>query len=82
MEGALTTLPWARLSTERLHVTSLEGGHPSCFTADGRIGHAREGGRDIELRQLRSFVAVVEGGGFARAAHRLFLSPPAVTAHV
>jgi LysR family transcriptional regulator, benzoate and cis,cis-muconate-responsive activator of ben and cat genes len=36
----------------------------------------------MELRQLRSFVAVVEEGGFARAAQRLFLSPPAVTAHV
>ncbi|GAA3102310.1 LysR family transcriptional regulator [Pseudonocardia yunnanensis] len=36
----------------------------------------------MELRQLRSFVAVVEEGSFVRAAQRLFLSPPAVTAHV
>jgi DNA-binding transcriptional LysR family regulator len=36
----------------------------------------------VELRQVRSFVAVVEEGGFALAARRLHLSPPAVTAHV
>jgi len=36
----------------------------------------------MELRQLKSFVAVVEEGSFARAAQRLFLSPPAVTAHI
>ncbi|GAA1216779.1 LysR family transcriptional regulator [Pseudonocardia alaniniphila] len=36
----------------------------------------------MDLRQLKSFVAVVEEGSFARGAQRLFLSPPAVTAHV
>ncbi|KAB2372513.1 LysR family transcriptional regulator [Actinomadura montaniterrae] len=36
----------------------------------------------MELRELASFLAVVEEGQFARAAARLFLSPPAVTAHV
>ncbi|GGU91860.1 transcriptional regulator [Actinomadura cremea] len=36
----------------------------------------------MELRELASFLAVVEEGRFARAAARLFLSPPAVTAHV
>ena len=36
----------------------------------------------MEIRQVTSFVAVVEEGGFAAAARRLFLSPPAVTAHV
>ncbi|MDL4774032.1 LysR family transcriptional regulator [Actinomadura xylanilytica] len=36
----------------------------------------------MELRQLASFLAVVEEGQFAKAAARLFLSPPAVTAHV
>jgi DNA-binding transcriptional LysR family regulator len=37
---------------------------------------------DVELRQLASFLAVVEEGQFARAAARLFLSPPAVTGHI
>jgi LysR family transcriptional regulator, benzoate and cis,cis-muconate-responsive activator of ben and cat genes len=36
----------------------------------------------VELRQLASFLAVVEEGQFARAAARLFLSPPAVTGHI
>ena len=36
----------------------------------------------MELRQLESFLAVVEEGQFARAARRLFLSPPAVTGHI
>jgi DNA-binding transcriptional LysR family regulator len=36
----------------------------------------------MELRQLASFLAVVEEGQFARAASRLFLSPPAVTGHI
>lgn len=36
----------------------------------------------MELRQLASFLAVVEEGQFARAARRLFLSPPAVTGHI
>ena len=36
----------------------------------------------MELRQLASFLAVVEEGQFARAATRLFLSPPAVTGHI
>jgi DNA-binding transcriptional LysR family regulator len=36
----------------------------------------------VELRQLESFLAVVEEGQFARAARRLFLSPPAVTGHI
>jgi LysR family transcriptional regulator, benzoate and cis,cis-muconate-responsive activator of ben and cat genes len=39
-------------------------------------------GEDVELRQLASFLAVVEEGQFARAAARLFLSPPAVTGHI
>jgi LysR family transcriptional regulator, benzoate and cis,cis-muconate-responsive activator of ben and cat genes len=36
----------------------------------------------VELRQIISFLAVVEEGQFARAAARLFLSPAAVTGHV
>ncbi|WP_301127722.1 LysR family transcriptional regulator [Streptomyces cacaoi] len=36
----------------------------------------------VDLRLLSSFLAVVEEGHFARAAARLFLSPPAVTQHV
>ena len=36
----------------------------------------------VELRQITSFLAVVEEGQFARAAERLFLSPAAVTGHV
>jgi DNA-binding transcriptional LysR family regulator len=36
----------------------------------------------VELRQLASFLAVVEEGQFARAAARLFLTPPAVTGHI
>ncbi|MEU2564691.1 LysR family transcriptional regulator [Streptomyces longispororuber] len=36
----------------------------------------------LDLRLLSSFLAVVEEGHFGRAAARLFLSPPAVTAHV
>ena len=36
----------------------------------------------MQLRQLESFLAVVEEGQFARAASRLFLSPPAVTGHI
>jgi DNA-binding transcriptional LysR family regulator len=36
----------------------------------------------VELRQITSFLAVVEEGQFAKAAARLFLSPAAVTGHV
>jgi DNA-binding transcriptional LysR family regulator len=36
----------------------------------------------VQLRQLESFLAVVEEGQFARAAARLFVSPPAVTGHI
>jgi DNA-binding transcriptional LysR family regulator len=36
----------------------------------------------VELRQVVSFLAVVEEGQFALAAQRLFLSPAAVTGHV
>ncbi|MFC3999188.1 LysR substrate-binding domain-containing protein [Nocardiopsis sediminis] len=36
----------------------------------------------MELRQLRSLLAVVEEGRFALAARRLYLSPAAVTTHV
>lgn len=36
----------------------------------------------MEQRELLSFLAVVEEGQFARAASRLFLSPPAVTGHI
>ncbi|WP_314173981.1 LysR family transcriptional regulator [Streptomyces winkii] len=36
----------------------------------------------MELRQLRSLVAVAEEGQFALAARRLYLSPAAVTAHI
>lgn len=36
----------------------------------------------MELRQLRTFVAVVEHGGFRRAAAKLHYSQPAVTAHI
>jgi DNA-binding transcriptional LysR family regulator len=36
----------------------------------------------VQLRHVESFLAVVEEGQFARAAARLFLSPPAVTGHI
>jgi DNA-binding transcriptional LysR family regulator len=36
----------------------------------------------VEFRQLASFLAVVEEGQFARAAARLYLTPPAVTGHI
>ena len=36
----------------------------------------------MDLRHLRTFVTVAEQGGFRRAADRLFLSQPTVTAHV
>jgi DNA-binding transcriptional LysR family regulator len=36
----------------------------------------------VELRHLRSFVAVAEDLHFGRAATRLHLSPPAITAHI
>ncbi len=49
-------------------------------TADA--GHRVAYVEGVELRQLASFLAVVEEGQFARAAARLFLSPPTVTGHV
>lgn len=36
----------------------------------------------MELYQLRSFVAVAEEGNLTRAAERLFLSQPAISAHI
>ncbi|HEY5784082.1 MAG TPA: LysR family transcriptional regulator [Microlunatus sp.] len=36
----------------------------------------------MEIRQLRTFIAVVEHGGFRRAASKLHFSQPTVTAHV
>jgi DNA-binding transcriptional LysR family regulator len=37
---------------------------------------------DLELTWLRSWVEVVDSGGFARAASRIYLSRPRVSAHV
>jgi DNA-binding transcriptional LysR family regulator len=37
---------------------------------------------DLELAWLRSWLAVVDAGGFARAASRIYLSQPRVSAHV
>lgn len=50
-------------------------GHHRCASAVAEEGV-------MEIRQLMSFLAVLEEGQFALAAKRLFLSPPAVTAHV
>jgi DNA-binding transcriptional LysR family regulator len=36
----------------------------------------------VELRQLRTFLAVAEHGGFRRAAVKLHFSQPALTAHI
>jgi LysR family transcriptional regulator, benzoate and cis,cis-muconate-responsive activator of ben and cat genes len=36
----------------------------------------------VQLRHVESFLTVVEEGQFARAACRMFLSPPAVTGHI
>ncbi len=36
----------------------------------------------VEIRQLRTFIAVVEYGGFRRAARELHFSQPTVTAHI
>lgn len=36
----------------------------------------------MEIHQLRTFVAVAREGSIARASDRLFLSPPAVSAHI
>ena len=36
----------------------------------------------MELKQLRSFVSVVEQGGFSAAAESLFLSQPTISTHV
>jgi DNA-binding transcriptional LysR family regulator len=37
---------------------------------------------DLELAWLKSWLAVVDAGGFARAADRIYLSQPRVSAHV
>jgi DNA-binding transcriptional LysR family regulator len=37
---------------------------------------------DLELAWLKSWIAVVDAGGFARAADRIYLSQPRVSAHV
>lgn len=37
---------------------------------------------ELELAWLRSWLAVVDAGGFARAASRIYLSQPRVSAHV
>jgi len=37
---------------------------------------------DLELAWLRSWLEVVDSGGFARAADRIHLSQPRISAHV
>jgi DNA-binding transcriptional LysR family regulator len=37
---------------------------------------------DLELAWLKSWLAVIDAGGFARAADRIYLSQPRVSAHV
>ena len=36
----------------------------------------------MDLRQLRSFVAVVDCGSFSRAAEKLYISQPAISTHI
>jgi DNA-binding transcriptional LysR family regulator len=40
------------------------------------------GNEGLHLAQLRAFAAVVEQGSFTRAAEQLYLSQPAISAHV
>lgn len=37
---------------------------------------------DIDMRELEAFAAVVEQGGFSRAAHALFLTQPTISSHI
>ena len=48
------------------------------------IGQAKERDKQdiMEFRQLEILVAIVETGSFSRAGERLYLSQPAVTAHI
>lgn len=64
--GARRSLPLARAGS----------GHPPAGSCHHR------GSSALDMRHLRTFVAVAEAGGFRRAAERLYLSQPTVSAHM
>ena len=52
------------------------------FCLFGILGKAVPPMNDISLKQLEVFVAVVEYGGFTRAAEELFFNQSTISAHI